>query len=59
MKQRIAVIVISVALLFSVDTIQASPEDSLRNVISNSEGVEKLNALLNLMNLKQHGEDGI
>ena len=59
MKQRIAVIILSVALLFSVGTIQASTEDSLRNVISNTEGIEKLKALNNLQNLKYYGIDGL
>ena len=58
MKHIFPITLLSVALLFCVDTIQASPEDSLRNVISNTEGVEKLKALADLMNLKMQGEDG-
>ena len=59
MKQRIPITLLSVALLFCIDKIQASPEDSLRNVISNTEGEEKLKALANLANLEMQGEDGL
>jgi AraC-type DNA-binding domain-containing proteins len=59
MKKKIPALILFVALFFSVDTIQASPEDSLRNVISNTDGVEKLKALNNLQNLKYYGNDGL
>ena len=60
MKKRHQIInLLSVIQLFCVVTIQANPEDSLRNVISNTEGVEKLDALANLVNLKLQGKDGL
>jgi len=59
MKQIFPITLLFVTLLFCVDTIQASPEDSLRNVISNTEGEEKLKALAKLTDLKMQGEDGL
>ena len=59
MKKKIPALILFVALLFSVDTIQASLEDSLRNVISNTEGIEKLEAINSLLNLKYHEKNGI
>ena len=52
-------IFLSLALLFCIATIQATPEDSLRNVISNTEGADKLEALTNLMILKVGDKDAI
>ena len=49
----------SLALLLCVFTIQASTEDSLRNVITTSDGEEKLNAITNLMVLKIGEKDAI
>jgi len=59
MKLKFSVALFTIVLLFCVVTIQASPEDSLRNVISNTEGEEKLKALFHLMTLKYQEEDGI
>ena len=50
---------IIIALLFHATTIQASTEDSLKNVIANTDGIEKLEALTNLMRLKVAGKDAI
>ena len=59
MKQRLTVLLLSIILLFNIVQIQANTEDSLRNVISNSEGVEKLNAIIKLYNIKLQGKDAI
>jgi AraC-type DNA-binding domain-containing proteins len=59
MKKIFPILLSSVLLFFYVVTIQASPEDSLRNVISNTEGEEKIKALANLTNIKIQGEDGL
>jgi Transcriptional regulator containing an amidase domain and an AraC-type DNA-binding HTH domain len=59
MKKRLSVLLLSIILLFNIVHIQANTEDSLRNVISNTDGVEKLNAIHNLIDLKQHGDDGL
>ena len=59
MKQRLTVLLLSIILLFNIVQIQANTEDSLRNVISNTEGVEKLKAIHILIDLKQQGEDGL
>ena len=59
MKKLYPIILLSVFLLFSVGTIQANTEDSLRNVISNTEGIEKLEAMNSLLILKQNSKDGI
>jgi AraC-type DNA-binding domain-containing proteins len=49
----------SFALLFCVITIQASTEDSLRNVIASTDGIEKIEAISNLMVLKTGEKDAI
>ena len=59
MKQRLPILLLSILLLFYIIPVKANTEDSLRNIISNSEGVEKLEALADLTNLKLQGEDGI
>jgi AraC-type DNA-binding domain-containing proteins len=60
MKKRLQIIyLLSLIQLFYVVTIQANTEDSLRNVISNTEGAEKLKALASLTNLKLQGKDGL
>ena len=46
-------------LFFYTITIKASTEDSLRNVIANTEGIEKLDAITNLMVLKIGEKDAI
>jgi AraC-type DNA-binding domain-containing proteins len=58
-KRRQIIYLLSIIQIFYVVTIQANPEDSLRNVISNTEGVEKLDAISKLMVLKQQEEDGL
>jgi len=58
-KKRLSVIFSSIAFLFCFFTLQASPEDSLKNVIANTEGEKKLEAIANLMVLKSGGEEGI
>ena len=59
MKTTIHEIFLSLALLFCVTTIQASTEDSLKNVIESTDGAEKLKALVNLTQLKVAEEDAI
>ena len=59
MKQPLIIIVFSTALLFCVFTAQAGPEDSLKNIITTTEGIEKLDALTNLMVLKIGEKDAI
>jgi Transcriptional regulator containing an amidase domain and an AraC-type DNA-binding HTH domain len=59
MKTTIHKIFLSLALLFCVTTIQASTEDSLKNVIESTDGDEKLKALVNLTQLKVAEEDAI
>ena len=60
MKKRLRIIyLLSAIQLFYVVTIQANPEDSLRNVILNTEGAEKLKALAKLVDLKLQGKDGL
>ena len=51
--------VIFLALFFCITAIQASPEDSLKNVMANSDGVEKLEILKSLLLLKLGEADAI
>ena len=59
MKHIFPLIFLPVLFLFYTITIQASPEDSLKNVIANTDGVEKLEALTHLLRLKGAGEDAV
>ena len=59
MKKRFPLTLLFVVLLFYVDTIKASTEDSLLNVISNTEGTEKLEAIFNLNKIKHFEKDAI
>ena len=59
MKPVIHILFLAIALLFCDITIKASTEDSLRNVIANTDGVEKLRAISNLMALKDGDKDAI
>ena len=59
MKTTIHEIFLSLALLFCFTTIQASTEDSLKNVIASTEGAKKLEALTYLTQLKVAEEDAI
>jgi len=51
--------VIFLALLFCITAIQASPEDSLKNVLANSDGIEKLETLKSLLLMKLGEADAI
>jgi Transcriptional regulator containing an amidase domain and an AraC-type DNA-binding HTH domain len=59
MKHTLLPFFLPVFLFFYTNTIQANKEDSLRNVIANTDGVEKLDALMNLMVLKIGEKDAI
>ena len=52
-------IFLSFTLLFCVTVIQASPEDCLKNVMANTDGVEKLETMKSLLLLKLAEADAI
>ena len=59
MRHRFPSFFLPVLFLFYTITIEANPEDSLKNVIANTDGVEKLEALTSLMVLKTGEEDAV
>ena len=59
MKRTYLKLFLALVTLLCVITIQANPEDSLKNVIANTDSIEKLEALSNLMVFKLGDKDAI
>ena len=59
MKRRFFPIILPILFLSYTITAQTNPEDSLKNVIANTVGIEKLEALARLMVLKSAEENAI